>query len=427
MRFSFSFAAALAAAATSLAGAASPQGDSADFGASLKSHDSIGVSSSQDDSSILEARSPRRGRFQGFAQNFRQIQDPNLAPGNAFGQGQNSGPQGVGQESVNGTSGLPNGIIDFNDPQKNLFLDPSQIATGLASDGTAGGAFTPSLTSTNNFINFCLTRNDLPLTNGNQVKTGSCNAVPMGIIAAQTVMPSSKFVNPKNLDTIAPDTTFTIQMAISNLQTGNFVNAQANYYSAPQQTNAQGQIIGHSHVVIEQIDSLTTTTVSDPTKFAFFKGLNDPAANGILSATVTGGLPAGVYKHLGTDRTSPGDSINAASNHQPALVGVAQHGSLDDAVYFTVSANGNANAAGTAASAVASASTGGGGNGSAAAASSAAASSAASAAQTGQAQAAGRSRQAFARSLPDAYSLRAISRERRLEKTLAALVEAERA
>lgn len=32
-------------------------------------------------------------------------------------------------------------------------------------------------------------------------------------------------------------------------------------------------------------------------------------------------------------------SINAASNHQPVLIGVAQHGSLDDAIYFTVSDN----------------------------------------------------------------------------------------
>lgn len=54
--------------------------------------------------------------------------------------------------------------------------------------------------------------------------------------------------------------------------------------------------IGHSHVVIEAIDSLTTTTVSDPTTFAFFKGLNDAAVNGVLSATVKGGLPAGTYK-----------------------------------------------------------------------------------------------------------------------------------
>ncbi|BGP57344.1 hypothetical protein JCM8202v2_004985 [Rhodotorula sphaerocarpa] len=268
------------------------------------------AAASAPDASLLAARSSHdlvararsfglagRQRFgKGFARNFRQIQDPTLDPGSATGQGQNSGPQGVGQQSMNTTSGLPNGIANFNDPQKNLFLDPSQIAQGLASDGSQGGQFTPSLTSTNNFINFCLTRNDLPLTNGNQVKTGSCNAVPMGIIAAQTVMPSSKFQGPKNLDTIPANTDFTIQMAINNLQTGNFVNAQSNYYSAPQQTNGQGQIIGHSHVVIEQIDSLTSTTVTDPTKFAFFKGLNDRAANGVLSATVTGGLPAGVYK-----------------------------------------------------------------------------------------------------------------------------------
>lgn len=171
----------------------------------------------------------------------------------------------------------------MSDPQKNLFLDPSQIADGLASDGSDGGSesgrsrlsllrsvsrslltagnralvctfhsdsteFTPSLTSTNNYINFCLTRNDLvgrpytrmPIANEALtldafpsrnslsrtetrvsrhvhclqslrladtardtrplVKTGSCNAVPMGIIAAANSAPASKFVNPKNLD-----------------------------------------------------------------------------------------------------------------------------------------------------------------------------------------------------------------------------------
>jgi hypothetical protein len=35
-------------------------------------------------------------------------------------------------------------------------------------------------------------------------------------------------------------------------------------------------------------------------------------------------------------------SINTASNHQPVLVAVAQHGSLDDVVYFTVTADGKA-------------------------------------------------------------------------------------
>ena len=53
---------------------------------------------------------------------------------------------------------------------------------------------------------------------------------------------------------------------------------------------------GHSHVVIEAIDSLTSTTVTTPTSFAFFKGLNTAAVNGVLTATVTGGLPAGTYR-----------------------------------------------------------------------------------------------------------------------------------
>lgn len=39
----------------------------------------------------------------------------------------------------------------------------------------------------------------------------------MGVIAAQAQMPSAKFVNPANLDTIAPNKDFTIQMKISNV------------------------------------------------------------------------------------------------------------------------------------------------------------------------------------------------------------------
>ncbi|GAA5959753.1 hypothetical protein JCM3765_000090 [Sporobolomyces pararoseus] len=222
------------------------------------------------------------------------------------------------------------------DPQKSLCLVANQVSTGAQQDGQDNPEpnQVASATSVNNFINFCLTRSDLPLTNGNQVKTGSCNGIVMGVIAAQAKMPSAKFVNPANLDTIPPNKDFTIQMKINNLVTGNFVNAQKNYFSAPQNTDDSGTIIGHSHVVIEEIGSLTSTDVTNPQVFAFFKGLNAPASNGVLSTDVTGGLPAGVYKM---------SSINTAANHQPALVGVAQHGSLDDAVYFTVSDNNNNN------------------------------------------------------------------------------------
>lgn len=93
----------------------------------------------------------------------------------------------------------------------------------------------------------------------------------MGSIPSSANMPSAKFTNPKNGDTIAANTAFTISMAINNLQTGNFVNADENYFAAPQQLNAQGLIVGHSHVVVEALEALDQTTVTNPAKFAFFK------------------------------------------------------------------------------------------------------------------------------------------------------------
>ena len=99
-------------------------------------------------------------------------------------------------------------------------------------------------------------------------------------------------------------------------------NAAENFFAAPQVVNAQGDVQGHSHVVIEQLTDLEQATPTDPTKFAFFKGLNDVAQGGVLSVVVPG-LPAGVYRMA---------SINSAANHQPALVAVAQHGALDDMI-----------------------------------------------------------------------------------------------
>jgi len=183
-----------------------------------------------------------------------------------------------------------------------------------------------SLTSNNNFINFCATTNQ-PISNGLQIATGSCNPAIMGQIPSTANMPSAKFEFPTNLATIAPNTPFTITMNIAGLETGNFVNADENYFAAPQQLNAQGQIVGHSHVVIEPISSLNDTTPTNPQTFAFFKGLNAAAVGGQLTANVSSGLAAGTYRL---------SSINTAANHQPALVPVAQHGSLDDQVYFTV-------------------------------------------------------------------------------------------
>ncbi|KAF8522448.1 hypothetical protein BU17DRAFT_44676, partial [Hysterangium stoloniferum] len=209
-------------------------------------------------------------------------------------------------------------------------LDPSIIGSNLANNGLGNGTEAgqvASLTSTNNFINFCVGKQ---ITNGQQFSDGttSCNPVVMGDIPAKTNMISCKFASPQNFATIQSNTAFDVVMGISNFQTGAFTNPNTNYFAAPQQLNSAGNIIGHSHFVIEAVKSLQDPTVLDPTRFSFFQGVNAPAANGKLTISVSKGLPAGVYRIA---------SINTAGNHQPALVPVAQHGSMDDIIYVSLS------------------------------------------------------------------------------------------
>jgi hypothetical protein len=198
------------------------------------------------------------------------------------------------------------------------------LSKGSESDGlnNASAGTSASLTSTNNFINICAGQT---ITNGQQIKGGSCNPIPMGMIASANNIPSYKFVSPQNLNTLKANTPFTMKLAVKNVQLGVFTNAASTYFGAPQQVNKQGNVIGHTHMVAEQVESLTSTAPLDPTKFSFFKGVDIPAdADGTVSANVTNGLPEGVYRI---------SSIATGSNHAPVLVPVAQHGSLDDAIY----------------------------------------------------------------------------------------------
>jgi hypothetical protein len=197
--------------------------------------------------------------------------------------------------------------------------------------------------SKNNFANACaLTLPKVPITNGLQITSGSCNPIPIGQIPSVSNMPSSKYreyssqtclrikfirrtESPKNLDVIASGQTFTISLQTKGIQLGTFTNAQKTYFANPQKLNAQGQIIGHTHVVMEAIDSLTTTTVTDPTKFFFFKGVNTAQdAQGNVAVDVTGGVTPGAYRMC---------TIVSSATHQPAIVAIAQHGSLDDCIY----------------------------------------------------------------------------------------------
>jgi len=238
-------------------------------------------------------------------------------------------------------------------------------ATTLSADAIQSGSFNDgsdeiganeaqqakSLTSQNNFINNCVGKT---LTNGLQITTGSCNGIStlfrfvsltlltviaMGDIPAKTNMVSSMITFPLyGSATIESDTTFNISVQMSNIVAGSFTNADATYYAAPQQLSG-GLVVGHTHVTVQDMGkSLNPSTALDPTQFAFFKGINDAGnGQGLLQATVTGGLPAGNYRVC---------TLASASNHQPVLMPVAQRGTSDDCTKFTVIGSGTtANAA----------------------------------------------------------------------------------
>ncbi|KAH7129599.1 hypothetical protein B0J13DRAFT_588468 [Dactylonectria estremocensis] len=185
-----------------------------------------------------------------------------------------------------------------------------------------------SATDANNFINFC---DGQQITNGVQIQSGSCNGIPMGRIPAASNMISAMITNPKTGDALMSGTTFNIQVQTSHLRAGTFVNPTTNYYTAPQDLDGNGDIIGHCHVTIQDIGSLQSTAPPDPSQFAFFKGIDDDGnGQGLLQAVVDGGLPAGVYRVC---------TMIAAANHQPVTMPVAQRGAQDDCTKFEVVAN----------------------------------------------------------------------------------------
>ncbi|KAG0149712.1 hypothetical protein CROQUDRAFT_289451 [Cronartium quercuum f. sp. fusiforme G11] len=213
-----------------------------------------------------------------------------------------------------------------SDPKSSLCLDPSVIQKNASFDGivnkTNPDHFAPSLTSTNNFINFCV---GSKITDGVQVDEGSCNPTPMGMIPSKQKMPSVKIKTPTPTQKIEVNTTFEIQLLVKNMETGFFSSPSNTYFLAPQQLNGDGYIKGHVHVVLQALRE--EDDAPDTSVFAFFKGISNPAKNGILTTPVTGGLPDGRYR-LST--------ITSSVNHQVAALPVAGRGGVEDAIYFNV-------------------------------------------------------------------------------------------
>lgn len=155
----------------------------------------------------------------------------------------------------------------------------------------------------------------------------------MGDIPAKTKMMSSVITFPETGGkAIVAGQSFNITVQMANIVAGSFTNADATYYAAPQFLQG-GVVVGHTHVTVQDMgSSMNPTKPLDATQFAFFKGINDVGnGQGLLSALVDGGLPAGNYRVC---------TLASASNHQPALMPVAQRGSADDCTKFVVAGNG---------------------------------------------------------------------------------------
>ncbi|KAF7295695.1 hypothetical protein MIND_01109900 [Mycena indigotica] len=212
---------------------------------------------------------------------------------------------------------------------QSLVLNSTLVVRGFASDGVTGTGVTPSLVSSNNFINFCA---NTPLTNGKQVLGGSCNPVPMGEFPDTDKLPSVRIFDPTNGKFLRANTTFSLSLNVNSLRSGVFTNPNENFLGAPQQVGTGGLVQGHHHLVIEEIDA-NSTAPTDARNFAFFAIISQAASQaGIIERSITGGLPEGYYRITVTSR---------ASNHQPVLSSAVQTGSLDDVAYITVTADGS--------------------------------------------------------------------------------------
>lgn len=153
----------------------------------------------------------------------------------------------------------------------------------------------------------------------------------MGEIPAANRMVSAVFTSPQDGQDIQPNSKITFSVQVANLQAGSFTNPDNTYYAAPQALQG-GQVVGHTHITVQDMQGdKNRKNAMNAEDFAFFKGINDNGnGQGLLSADLAAGLPAGVYRAC---------SMTSSSNHQPVLMPVAQRGAQDDCIRFTVGAN----------------------------------------------------------------------------------------
>ncbi|OAV99628.1 hypothetical protein PTTG_25231 [Puccinia triticina 1-1 BBBD Race 1] len=274
------------------------------------------LASEEDDSAPIDL-------YTRMLQKTRRIQLENRRLRKRSPKGGDKGGDGGGQRGGGGGG---------NNADKNQCLVQGAIQNGAFTDGKPTGAQSPSLTSPNNFINFCLTSfgkvGGAEIMNGKQLeKKPGCNGIVMGMVPDQNHMPSCKFIKPKNLDEIPAKKPFTITLKVRNIVLGVFTNPKNTYLQGPVQLDPETKsVLGHTHVVIQPINSLDSTDVPDPTVLVFFKGVDGPAKKEEVIVDVKDGLEPGFYRI---------STITTAANHQPISSPVARRSIYDDIIYVT--------------------------------------------------------------------------------------------
>ncbi|CAG8787946.1 3858_t:CDS:1, partial [Gigaspora rosea] len=156
---------------------------------------------------------------------------------------------------------------------------------------------------------------------GTQNPNGDCVSTAIGELPTKNNMVSTIIKSPDNGQTLQENTPFTVVTQTNNLNAGFFSDPATQYYVKAQSLGNNGKINGHSHITIQQIDGQTPP---DPTKFAFFKGLNNGTDNnGDLTVDVANGLPAGNYRIC---------TMVSSESHQCVTMPVAQRGAQDDCI-----------------------------------------------------------------------------------------------
>jgi hypothetical protein len=203
----------------------------------------------------------------------------------------------------------------------NLVIAAAALTLALASFDFASAADTIQPLDASPFCAKSIDQKNLLAADGTQLKQPSCVSLEIGEIPSVNQMVSALIVNPKNGQVLQRNTPFKVDTKVVNLATGFFSDPAVDYYQIQQTLDGNGIIQGHSHITIQKLGG---NNVPDPRVFAFFKGLNDAAVNGVLSVEVENGLPQrGLYRIC---------TMNSSNSHQPVVMPVAQRGAQDDCI-----------------------------------------------------------------------------------------------